>query len=122
MALGAQFQSFLIEIIAPVLYPVQDLNRKTHEYASCVFLKVFPVGTTEMLAAVIRGLLLSGKHDLTRISDSGRILSSHKERFARASIVMSLHSWQRIAMVDLWREFQITDASARGSAYAGGGG
>ena len=41
------------------------------------------------------------------------MLPSHQERFARASIVMSLHSWQRIAMVDLWREFPITDASAR---------
>jgi hypothetical protein len=77
---------------------------------------------TEMLAALSSSALLSGEHDLTRISDSGRMLPSHKERFARASIVMSLHSWQRIAMVDLWREFPITDASARGSAYAGGGG
>lgn len=77
---------------------------------------------TEMLAAPGSGSLLSGEHDLTRISDSGRILPSHKERFARASIVMSLHSGQRIAMVDLWRDFPITDASARGSAYAGGGG
>ena len=77
---------------------------------------------TEMLTVVSCYPLLSGKHDLTRISDSGRIHSSHKERFARASIVMLLHSWQRIAMVDLWREFPITDASARGSACAGGGG
>ena len=35
---------------------------------------------------------------------------------------MLVQSLQQIAMFDLWREFPITDASARGSAYAGGGG
>jgi hypothetical protein len=65
---------------------------------------------------------LPGEYDLTDIPNSGRILPSHKESFARASIVMSAQSLQRITMFDLWREFPITDASARGSAYAGGGG
>jgi hypothetical protein len=63
---------------------------------------------------------LSGKYDLTGISNSSRILPTYKESFPRVSIVMSAQSLQRIAMFDLWREFPITDASARGSAYAGG--
>ena len=46
--LCAQFQPFFVEMIAPILYPVQELNRKTHEYASCVFLRAFPAGTTGM--------------------------------------------------------------------------
>jgi hypothetical protein len=76
VALGAQFQPFLIEIEAPVLYPVRELYRKKHEYTSSAFLRVISVGTTELLAAVIRGPLLSGKHNVTRNSDSGSYLSS----------------------------------------------
>lgn len=103
-------------------YVKAEIGRLAAESIHLLRLSAYLDAVTEMLAAPGSGPLLSGEHDLTRISDSGRMLSSHKERFARASIVMSLHSGQRIAMVDLWRDFPITDASARGSAYAGGGG
>jgi hypothetical protein len=53
VALGAQFQPFCIEMIARVLHPVQELRRKTHECASCVFLRFFPAVTTGVAKSAI---------------------------------------------------------------------
>ena len=71
--LGAQFQPFFVEMIAPILYPVQELNRKTHEYASCVFLRAFSAGTTGLEPAIFG---LTGRH-VNRYTTSPVVLPVH---------------------------------------------